>query len=144
MAINFTTDTYLVRLDCADGLLRADDGPADEFRLGMFLRRLNEDDQYIRVNHEGRTFMQLKASTWDHEPLILQSAGPEASSFACEPAILQSTRPVKRIEINVRQRFTELNTNDYKDRVYGFRIAMHELLLPSSSGQDRFEVSASG
>ena len=126
MATHFTTDTYMVRLDCADGLLPADDGPADEFRLGMFLRRLDEDDQYARVQHEGKTFMQLKASTWDHEPLKL----------------LQSRRPVEQIEINVRQRFTELNTNNYKDRIYGFRIATHELLERSSSSKDHFKVSA--
>ena len=125
MATNFTTDTYLVRLDCADGLLHADDGPADKSRLGMFLRRLNEDGQYVRVKHEGRTFMQWKASTWDHKPVILRS-----------------TRPVEQIEINVRQGFTELNTNDYKDPIYGFRIATHELFERSSSGQDRFKVFA--
>ena len=52
-ATQFTMDTYLVRLDCADGLLPADNGTLDEFRLGMFLRRLDEDDQYARVKHQG-------------------------------------------------------------------------------------------
>ena len=123
MAAHFTTDTYIVRLDCADGLLPVDDGFADEFRLGMFLRRLDEDDQYARVEHEGQTFMQLKASTWDHGPLKLRG-------------------PVEQIEINVPQRYTELNTKNYENRINGFRIATHELLEVSGSGKDRFKVSA--
>ncbi|OCL13228.1 HET-domain-containing protein, partial [Glonium stellatum] len=53
MATQFTADTYIVRLDCTDGLLLVDDGSIDELRLGMFLRRLSEDDQYARVQHEG-------------------------------------------------------------------------------------------
>jgi Heterokaryon incompatibility protein (HET) len=127
LATQFTTDTYLVRLDFVNETLPADDVPVNELCSGMFLRRLNEDDQYARVQHEGETFMQLKASFWDHEAWKL----------------LQSTRPVEQIEINVRQEFTESNTNNYKDRVNGFRIATPELLGRSSSGRDRFKVSAS-
>jgi hypothetical protein len=123
LATQFTTDTYIVRLDCVDGLLSAGFGLAD-FRLGMFLRRLNEDDQYARVEHEGRTFMQLKASTWNYGAL--------------NP--LRSARPVEQIEINVRQQFTESNTNNYKDRVNGFRIAIPGILDWSSSS---YKVSAS-
>lgn len=123
LAIQFTTDTYMVPLDCVDGLLSAGFGLAD-FRLGMFLRRLNEDDQYARVEHEGRTFMQLKASTWNYGAL--------------NP--LRSARPVEQIEINVRQQFTESNTNNYKDRVNGFRIAIPGILDWSSSS---YKVSGS-
>ena len=65
MATQFTTDTYIARLDCADGLLLVGDGSFKEFHLGIFLRRLNENDQCARVEHEAKTFMQLKALTWD-------------------------------------------------------------------------------
>ena len=126
MATQFSTDTYIVRLDCFDELLAAHDGSANEFRLGMFLRRLDEDDQYARVKQDGKTFMKLKASTWDHKA----------------PNLLPSRRPVEQIEINVQQRITQLNTNSYKDRINGFRIATPELLERSSSGKDRYRVSA--
>lgn len=124
LATQFTTDTYIVRLDCVDGLSPADGGLADDFRLGMFLRRLKEDDQYARVKHEGYTFMQLRASTWNSG----------ASN------LIRSRRPVEQIEINVRQQYTKSNTNDFKDRVNGFRIATPDLLDWSSS---RYKVSAS-
>ena len=126
MATPFTTDTYLVRLDCADGLSSDNDDPADGLRLGMFLRRLGEDDQYARVTNDGGTFWQLKASTWDEGSL----------------KALGASRPVEQIEINVRQRFTGLSLGDQKDRVNGFRIATPELLEASSSGKDRFSISA--
>lgn len=127
LATHFTTDTYIVRLDCADGLLPADAGPIDEYRLGMFLRRLDEDDQYARVEHEGRTFKQLKASYWN----------PGAST------LLRSPGPVHQIEINVRQQSTETNATNRKDRINGFRIATPELLERHKSGtKDRFKVSA--
>lgn len=125
MAAQFTTDTYIVRLDCVNGLLPADAGPIDGYRLGMFLRRLNEDDQYIRVKHEGRRFMQLKGSFWD----------PEASSH------LRSPRPIEQIEVNVRQQFADLDPSNYKDRINGFRIATREILKPSKSGKERHKVS---
>ena len=128
MATPFTTDTYIVRLDCADGLLPAGDGLIDEHRLGMFLRRLDEDDQYARVTHTGKTFMQLKASFWDPQP----------------SNTLRSPRPVRLIEINVRQQLTEVGVKNYKDRIDGFRIATPELFELDKSGKDRFKVSAFG
>lgn len=69
MATPFTRDTYLVPLDCAAEFLPSKDGTADEsdiFRLGMFLRRLDEDDQYARVEQAGKIFMQLTGSIWNH------------------------------------------------------------------------------
>lgn len=128
MATQFIVDTYIVRLDNPTALLPPDDGAASEYRLEIFLRRLNKDDQHTRVKHSGNTFMRLKASTWDHE-------------FLKSP---QATRSVERIEINVRQQYTDINTDDYKDRVHGFRIATPELLEQSSSGKDRFKYSAAG
>ena len=128
MATQFTTDTYVVRLECADELLTARDGSIDEYRLGIFLRRLGEDDQYARVKHNGKTFMQLKASFWDPQPSNL----------------LRSPRPVQPIEINVRQQLSEVDIKNFKDRIEGFRIATPELLEWDKSGKARFKVSASG
>ena len=119
MARPFTTDTYIVRLDCTNGLSPAGDGPADESRLALYLRRMGEDDQYARVLHEGLSFCQLKSSTWDAE----------------------RWRGVELIEINVRQRFNDFDIDNYKDRVNGFRIATHELLEPSSSGAGKCKLS---
>lgn len=127
LAAPFATDTYLVRLDCDNGLLPANDGASDEFRLGIFLRRLDEDDQYIRVRHEGKTFMRLNFSTWAHDASRL----------------LRDGRPVEQIEVNVPQQSNEADMNNYKDRVNGFRIATPNLLEHWSSGKDRFKVCAS-
>lgn len=92
----------------------------------MFLKRLNEDAQYAWVKHEGQIFMSFRASTWDNETFV--------------PYLL--TPSVRQIKIHVRQVFTESNTNNYKNRVIGFRIATPELLEWSSSGEDLFKVSA--
>ena len=122
----FVVDTYVALLECDDEGVSPVDGYAEELRLGIFLRRLNEDDQYARVEYKGKTFMRFNASTWDQEAM----------------APLQAERPVERIKINVRQTITESNIDDYKDRVHGFRIATPELLKKSKSGEDRFKCSA--
>ena len=124
LATPFKTDTYLVRLDCAD----------DVFRLGIFLRRLNEDDQYARVKQEGNTIVQLKHLDWN-------------SPWGREEEISErflSPPPSRQIEIKVRQRFTASNTDNYKDRINGFRIANSnsKFLERSSSGRNPFKVSA--
>lgn len=123
LAFPFITDTYIVRLECVDELLLVDDGDPDDLRLGMFLRRLDEDDQYARVKHKGKTFMQAKAFLWD---------------FECSSRF---RRPVERIEINIRQTITEPNSNSYRGVINGFRIATPEILERSRSGKDRFKVS---
>ncbi|KAL8847786.1 MAG: hypothetical protein Q9221_007185 [Calogaya cf. arnoldii] len=56
IATMFAVDTYLVRLDCTDSALRVDDGPY----MGMFLRRLLDDDQYARVRYQNQTFMRFR------------------------------------------------------------------------------------
>lgn len=127
LATPFITDTYLVCLDCVDELLPVGDGPLDDLRLGIFVRRLYEDDQYARVEYEGETFMQLKASVWTHEGYDNR----------------RIRKPIKQIEINIRQTTTEFNLNNYRDIISGFRIATPEILERSSSGKDRFKVSAS-
>lgn len=107
MANQFMVDTYIVRLDCDNELLPAEEGPANEYRLGIFLRRLSEDDQYARVEHEGKTFMRMTGR-------------------------IQAIWPIETIEINVRQEFTELTTDDSKERINGFRIATTELFKRST------------
>lgn len=116
LAIPFKTDTYLVRLDCVQG-------PHDDHRLGIFLRRLREDDQYARVEHNGQPFLQSKASVWD------------TNKFRFE-------RPTQEIEVNVRQTISGSNLRKYRDTINGFRIATPEILERSSSGKD-FKFAAS-
>lgn len=121
IATQFKTDTYIVRLYCTDELSPAD--LHDTCCLGMFVRRLKEDDQYARVRHEGITIMQMKASIWSFQ-------------------YMKNLKSTRLIDINVRQDCTELHTDYEKDRVNGFRIATPELLERSSLGKDRFMVSA--
>ena len=121
MASPFTTDTYLVRLDCVDRSLLRTRQQADDFRLGMFLRRLSEDDLYARVRHNGSIFMQTRVLNWELSPNQL----------------------IKQIEVNIRQQFRGFNECDSIDRTNGFRIAETPLLPRLSSGAERFKVSAS-
>ncbi|KFY51743.1 hypothetical protein V497_08890 [Pseudogymnoascus sp. VKM F-4516 (FW-969)] len=124
MATPFMVDTYIVPLNCVDGRLVKRGDIIDEYRSGIFLRRLNEDDQYARIRFGGETFMQLKASIWDHEV----------------SKRLITKRPVQEIEINVRQQVIKTNEDAYKDRINGFRI-ISELLEPPKKRKDRFSIS---
>ncbi|KAG9231096.1 heterokaryon incompatibility protein-domain-containing protein, partial [Amylocarpus encephaloides] len=53
MAAPYTTGIYVARLNCFNLEMSAG-GLPPSFRLGIFLKRLNEDDQYARVEQEGR------------------------------------------------------------------------------------------
>ncbi|KFY05904.1 hypothetical protein V492_08238, partial [Pseudogymnoascus sp. VKM F-4246] len=119
MATPFAVDTYVVALNCVNGQLVTDGSPVDSYRLGIFLRRLDEDDQYARVNQSGNTVVQLKASAWDYEVLKR----------------LNTKRPAQEIEINVRQQVAKADENVYKDRINGFRI-ISEFLEPPTNGRD--------
>ncbi|OBT94247.1 hypothetical protein VE01_07792 [Pseudogymnoascus verrucosus] len=125
MATPFALDTYVVALNCVNGQLVTDGSPVGSYRLGIFLRRLNEDDQYARVNQNGNTFVQLKALAWDQEVL----------------KHLNTKRPAQEIEINVRQQVAETDKNVYKDRINGFHI-FSEFLEPPADGRDHFSISA--
>lgn len=125
MATPFTVDTYIVALNCVNGQLIRDRSPVDRYRLGIFLRRLNGDDQYARVKLNGETFVQLKAKAWDQE--VFRS--------------LKTKRPSQEIAINVRQQVAIADENFYKDRINGFRI-ISKFLEPPKNGKDRFSVSA--
>lgn len=136
LATPFAVDTYLVRLDCVDGLLPVASGHTGELRLGMFLRRLYEDDQFGRITSDGETFVQVNASMWNS-----QMSKPH-SDLGIGRLRRRPMRPVKQLEINVRQ-VTNSNTGDYNDRINGFRIATPDILGRASSGQDLFKVIAS-
>ena len=117
LATPYTVDTYLIRLDYADASLLKDRIPLDDIRLGIFLRRLHEDDQFARIEHEGKTFVQLSTSTWF--PVL-----PRSVLHRTPSQFLQS-RPVEKIEINVRQHLSTFNTSNGVDRINGFQFATY-------------------
>lgn len=136
----FKTDTYLACLECVDESLLEDTASSDQYRLGMFLRRLAENDQYAKVEHERNTFLQLRASHWDYERLV-------------SPDAFLTTRPVKEVTVNVRQRLTShaidnFSTllNPFKDCVNGFRLVTPELIKEpnvdddSNPDRNRFKI----
>ena len=107
MAFPCGPDTYLARLECTYE-------QQSTHRLGIFLRRLDEDDQYARVAVNGR-------------PIFLHSL------FLTEEGISETPRFGKfygLIEINVRQKITASNNNAFKERVYGFHV--HKELCATS------------
>lgn len=140
LAAPYTVDTYLVCLDCVDGSLPFEGSPLYEnYRLGIFIRRLNEDDQFARVEHEGKPFLQLPASDW----------APKMSGIVYLDVIVPrtSTWPVEWVEINVRQHMISLDpldTPEVDDRINGFRIATPEIFERTKNGADAFRISASG
>lgn len=134
LATPYTTDTYLVRLECVDGPVPKEERPLGNFYLGMFLRRLNEDDQFARIEHEGKTFVKLHATAWF--PVMLDQVFHSAFS------ILVPTRPVELIEVNVRQQMNIFNTPNLDVRINGFRIAAPEVLERTRTGAEAFRISA--
>ena len=120
LATPYTVDTYLVRLDCADASLLKERIPLDHVRIGIFLRRLHEDDQFARVEHEGKTFVQLSASTWNPGLSSQVFQGIRSRIY------LNESRPVEQIEINVRQDLSTFNTPNVDDRINGFRITIYK------------------
>ena len=148
VVIPWTTDTYFACLDCADerlsgGLLQGQ--PFDKFRIGIFLRRLSEDDQYARVTHEGKTCIQSPASTWEEFEEAMDEAGREEENWQLRQSgdLNRSWQRVRQIKINVRQKLVSNEAYNLADRVNGFRVATTGLLDHSdNSGMHEFEVSA--
>ena len=99
MAVCWVPDTYAARLECTYE-------QKSTKCLGIFLRRLDEDDQYARVAVNGRDIFVWPRSVWD-----------DGMSETPRSAKLRGV-----IEINVRQKVTASNTNAFKERVNGFRI----------------------
>ena len=107
MAIPWVPDTYAARLDCTH------ENESTKC-LGIFLRRLDEDDHYARVAVNGKTIVVQRRFFWDDDG----SEMPRSKRFC------------GLIEINVRQKITASNTNAFKERVYGFHI--HKKLCATS------------
>ena len=99
MAVPWGPDTYLARLDCTYEQQYTNCS-------GIFLRRLNEDDQYARIAVDRRSIVSWSRLTWD-------------------VGMSNTTRSGKYdalIEINVRQKITTSDMSFFKERVDGFRI----------------------
>lgn len=105
LATPFSTNTYLVRLECADSNLPHGDD-LQKVRLGMLLRRLDEDDQLARVRLGEQTFTQVNAAVWS---LSITRRS-------------RSTNRTQEIQTNVRKTNSRHNRQDRLDRVNGFRI----------------------
>lgn len=117
MAVPTSVDTYFARLNCADErMVWADDEPTEP-RLGMYIRRLQEDDQYARVKHDGRTFAQARQSFWDP----------------------RGKQKVFHLEFCVKQSYSGPE-DDKKDRINGFRVATRDVLKQTSAGKNLFRV----
>ncbi|KAL9037907.1 MAG: hypothetical protein Q9180_003456 [Flavoplaca navasiana] len=112
VATPFIVDTYLVRLDCFNNPDPLASGIPMYLHLGMFLRRLDDDDQYSRVRIKKRTFRQNHSLSWVHRP---QLEIPEKSMLITD-----------RIQVNVRQRILETETRVHKTRFNGFRVRFDE------------------
>ena len=104
MVVSWDPDTYAARLDCTYE-------PKSKKCLGIFLRRLDEDDQYARVAVNHRNIVIRPRSVWDES--VSEMPGP--------------VKDRGLFEINVRQKITASNTDAFKERVNGFRIPMEFL-----------------
>ena len=108
IAVPFIVDTYIARLDCTDKFESAED---NDDLLGMFLRRLADDDQYARVWIHGQTFVPFYAT--------LRLSGERIEKF-------------DRIQVNVKQRILQ-PTAVHMPRFNGFRVQFDDITLRSIS-----------
>lgn len=109
------TDTYIAYLDCAEET-HGYERPS-WVRVGIFLRRLGEDDQFVRMNWKGR-------GLW----------------FDGDRSHLWRDRPIQDRRLFVRQTLSPQYRKDcLKARVYGFKFS-----LPSSLPISAVHRSADG
>lgn len=108
--IPYTLDTYLTFLPC----VRRNPGGQTAL-IGIFLRRLHEDDQYMRVPMDGNDFMQ-NTEEW------VRSHGRNSYVVARDISVRQ--RPFLRTQIGFV----------YLDRIQGFRL--NESLLARNNNSD--------
>ena len=101
MALQHTTDTYLVRLNCKIKSFWLKDTC-----LAIFMRRLDEDDQYVRISLGGQSFKRIDTPSWDSQAL---------------ESLHLPTTPVGLIKMHIRQN-PELSFHDHRERVEGIRI----------------------
>lgn len=114
--IPWSTDTYLAPLNCAYRFILDERGAGDG-RLGIFLRRLYEDDQFARIEFDG-------------EDLLLSLSQRLTASQRDLSTSWNTT-------INVRQ--TRISGPDMTFLEYGFRIS-ERLLGRDAQGADRLAI----
>ncbi|KAL8684397.1 MAG: hypothetical protein Q9224_006380, partial [Gallowayella concinna] len=124
-------DTYLARLDCTDQTLLEPRKDGDELHLAIFLRRLNDDDQYARVRYEGQTFTRKEAAHF------LPKVPP---SFSRRNPEHEHEQQPSYIQVSVRQENIDPLDNVLKPRLNGFRIASKGCLQRSNSGDPLFRL----
>lgn len=112
------TDTYVAFLDCAGESWVGSGKGKKTTRVGVFLRRLHEDDQYVRMRI-------CRKGLW----------------FDTEGIQYREDRPVKDRQLFVRQNgYLSCDKDCLKDIVYGFKISPTR--FPSSSYLERHRISA--
>ena len=128
MAVHWTIDTYLVRLNCTSSCIFDDNNLDDEnieTYLGIWMRRLAEDDQYIRIRLHGYGLHVTFDDDWWHPAL-------KPGSLFTRPT--QSTGFIK---MHVRQN-PQVNDHDCIEREGGIHIVDPSVLgisdLPDKPG----------
>ena len=135
-AVQVRPDTYLVRLKCDNEALPAGGRFAHiecfgDRCLGMYMKRLFDDDQYARVTYNEETFVRLRQGVWDR---------PDTE----HEIPVRFTQPIDVIEMQIPQELSNESTID--DRYYwlafcGFEINSQGLSHSELDGR-RFEVFA--
>ena len=124
-AVQLAIDVYYVRLACIDEKNR-DSFPSVSRKnfLGMFLRRLMEDDQYARVNYLGKTFMDSETLCSYYDDL--------------------NSMKTRQIEFCIPQRLPTTKASDFncRERIQGFSLANLGLLAYDVLGKEPFQVHA--
>ncbi|MCJ1325035.1 hypothetical protein MMC10_001697 [Thelotrema lepadinum] len=132
IAVAHSVDTYLVPLDCFDKSMLEHTQQEWEIRLGIFLKRLGQDDQYARVRFDGVSLKHCKVSTW---------APTVDENFIKDGPNCRTVLPAKELDVNVRQYFTGRFSFDDMYSVNGFELADKGLLARSPGvGTDPFKI----
>ena len=127
IAVQLEPDTYMVRLKCG---VEASIEPHEERGLGMYMRKLCDDDQYARVMYKGKTFARISYDFW--EQVEIKYGTPERSTM---------TTPVGVIAMNVPQIFDNSIAAFYKNASATFSINPRGIFYSDLDGP-RFVVSA--
>jgi hypothetical protein len=138
----WTTDTYLALINCTRMGSTMHEGENCGKLMGLFLRRLNEDDQYARVKVADQELVNDATTLLNQRiPLYQRIASKKLSRYPDNPVLFRRLeRRSRDVAVNVRQIELSRTEDDYfADRVYGFRIC-DELLRRDSNGFDLFEV----
>ena len=113
-------DTYLAKLDCS----KMTESGKERVGVGIFLRRLREDDQYVRVNHTSQ-------GLW---------FGPDWKIFDTDQIQFWPNRPVRYKQLFVRQLLDfQSEAGCLKPRVYGFKFSNNLLQHHVSAFHNLFD-----